>query len=158
MHDDEHEPRNVCTTNNIIRSLSQLSSMVPLSTSPTSSDAAASGLADEEQRRIIVKVKSRTSEMYPEVKETDKVRDLVKIIEQAWSNDPMILRHNGVVMQSDLPLSVYNVRDGSVLKVSVLAEPPHRQPVSIQFNSFILKFSTFTIRLYCLRICIIYSM
>nr|GMD41585.1 uncharacterized protein LOC109229625 [Ipomoea batatas] len=79
---------------------------------------------------MIVKVRSRTSEMYPEVKETDKVRDLAKIIEQAWGNDPMILRHNGVEMQSDQLLSVYNVRDGSVVKVSVLAEPPHYpQPV-----------------------------
>nr|GLL36312.1 uncharacterized protein LOC109229625 [Ipomoea trifida] len=91
--------------------------------------------AEEEQWRVymlhaeedtmIVKVRSPTSEMYPEVKETDKVRDLAKIIEQAWGNDPMILRHNGVEMQSDQPLSVYNVRDGSVVKVSVLAEPPY---------------------------------
>nr|GMD44537.1 uncharacterized protein LOC109229625 [Ipomoea batatas]GMD47799.1 uncharacterized protein LOC109229625 [Ipomoea batatas] len=78
-----------------------------------------------EEDTMIVKVRSPTSEMYPEVKETDKVRDLANIIEQAWGNDPMILRHNGVEMQSDQPLSVYNVRDGSVVKVSVLAEPPH---------------------------------
>nr|GMC98826.1 uncharacterized protein LOC104210209 [Ipomoea batatas]GMD39489.1 uncharacterized protein LOC104210209 [Ipomoea batatas]GMD46177.1 uncharacterized protein LOC104210209 [Ipomoea batatas] len=84
-----------------------------------------SGVYAAEENMMIVKVRSRTSEMYPEVKETDKVRDLAKIIEQAWGNDPMILRHNGVEMQSDQPLSVYNVRDGSVVKVSVLAEPPH---------------------------------
>lgn len=83
--------------------------------------------------------------MYPEVKETDKVRDLANIIEQAWGNDPMILRHNGVEMQSDQPLSVYNVRDGSVVKVSVLAEPPHYpQPVSSIPSLFILNLSIFT--------------
>ncbi|TMW91543.1 hypothetical protein EJD97_014226 [Solanum chilense] len=77
--------------------------------------------------KLRINVKSPTSEMYTEVKESDKVKDLEKLIKKAWGdNDNYIsLYYNSIKMNSDYLLSFYNLRDGSIITVSLLAEPPH---------------------------------
>ncbi|MCD7462259.1 hypothetical protein HAX54_048136 [Datura stramonium] len=76
--------------------------------------------------KLTINVKSPTSEMYAEVKEGDKVKDLEKMIKKAWGgdNDYMEIYHKSMKLKSDELLSSYNLRDGSVVTVSVLAEPP----------------------------------
>ncbi|KAG5584308.1 hypothetical protein H5410_044742 [Solanum commersonii] len=78
--------------------------------------------------KLTINVKSPTSEMYAEVKEADKVKDLEKLIKKAWGdNDNYIsLYYKSIKMESDHLLSFYNLRDGSIITVSLLAEPPHR--------------------------------
>ncbi|WMV44690.1 hypothetical protein MTR67_038075 [Solanum verrucosum] len=78
--------------------------------------------------KLTINVKSPTSEMYTEVKEADKVKDLEKLIKKAWGdNDNYIsLYYKSIKMESDHLLSFYNLRDGSIITVSLLAEPPHR--------------------------------
>ncbi|KAK6779538.1 hypothetical protein RDI58_021722 [Solanum bulbocastanum] len=77
--------------------------------------------------KLTINVKSPTSEMYTEVKEADKVKDLEKLIKKAWGdNDNYIsLYYKSIKMKSDHLLSFYNLRDGSIITVSLLAEPPH---------------------------------
>ncbi|XP_060201500.1 uncharacterized protein LOC132630024 isoform X1 [Lycium barbarum] len=75
--------------------------------------------------KLMINVKSPTSEMYAEVKEADKVKDLEKLIKKAWGDDYMALYYNSIKLKSDMFLSSYNLRDGSIVRVSVLAEPPH---------------------------------
>nr|XP_004246639.1 uncharacterized protein LOC101265954 [Solanum lycopersicum] len=77
--------------------------------------------------KLRINVKSPTSEMYTEVKESDKVKDLEKLIKKAWGdNDNYVsLYYNSIKMNSDYLLSFYNLRDGSIITVSLLAEPPH---------------------------------
>ncbi|KAJ8551091.1 hypothetical protein K7X08_000461 [Anisodus acutangulus] len=78
------------------------------------------------ERKLTINVKSPTSEMYAEVKEADKVKDLEKLIKKAWGdNDYMELYHKSIKLKSDQFLSSYNLRDGSIVRVFVLAEPPH---------------------------------
>ncbi|KAJ8532829.1 hypothetical protein K7X08_015718 [Anisodus acutangulus] len=75
--------------------------------------------------KLTINVKSPTSEMYAEVKEADKVKDLEKLIKKAWGdNDYMALYHKSIKLKSEQFLSSYNLRDGSIVRVSVLAEPP----------------------------------
>lgn len=76
------------------------------------------------EQKIRVKVESPTSEFQVEVKGSDKVKDLIKIVKKVWGSDYMLLRHNSVEMQSDQPLSAYDVKDGSVIRVNVFAEAP----------------------------------
>nr|GMC79645.1 hypothetical protein A4A49_13655 [Ipomoea batatas] len=71
-------------------------------------------MAGEQKMRI--KVESPTSEFRVEVKESDKVRDLIKIVKQAWGTEYMTLHCNSAEMHGDQPLSAYNLRDGSVIK------------------------------------------
>nr|GLL24817.1 hypothetical protein A4A49_13655 [Ipomoea trifida]GMC82196.1 hypothetical protein A4A49_13655 [Ipomoea batatas]GME12230.1 hypothetical protein A4A49_13655 [Ipomoea batatas] len=79
-------------------------------------------MAGEQKMRI--KVESPTSEFRVEVKESDKVRDLIKIVKQAWGTEYMTLHCNSAEMHGDQPLSAYNLRDGSVIKVRVFADAP----------------------------------
>ncbi|CAN4121516.1 unnamed protein product [Withania somnifera] len=100
--------------------------------------------------KLTINVKSPTSEMYTEVKEADKVRDLEKLIKKAWgdnndndNDDYIALYYKSIQLKSDQLLSSYNLRDGSVVTVSVLTEPPthrhrHRQSVSFFFWSAFL--------------------
>lgn len=76
------------------------------------------------EQKIRVKVESPTSEFYVEVKASDKVKDLIKIVKKVWGSDYMLLRHNSVEMKSDQNLSTYGVKNGSVIKVTVFAEEP----------------------------------
>lgn len=76
------------------------------------------------EQKVRVKVESPTSEFQVEVKGSDKVNELIKIVKQAWGSDYMLLRHNSVEMKGDEPLSVYDVKDGSVIRVNVFAEAP----------------------------------
>ncbi|KAM3341194.1 hypothetical protein P3S68_028829 [Capsicum galapagoense] len=80
--------------------------------------------------KLTINIKSPTSEMYTEVKEADKVKDLEKLIKKSWGDNDdndyhMILYHKSIILKSDHFLSSYNLRDGSVIRVSILAEPPH---------------------------------
>ncbi|XP_055811573.1 uncharacterized protein LOC129881389 [Solanum dulcamara] len=77
--------------------------------------------------KLTINVKSPTSEMYIEVREADKVKDLEKLIKKAWGdNDNYIsLYYKSIKMKSDYLLSYYNLRDGSIVTVTLLAEPPH---------------------------------
>ncbi|OIT30393.1 hypothetical protein A4A49_13655 [Nicotiana attenuata] len=81
-------------------------------------------MAMAREQKIRVKVESPTSEFQVEVKGSDKVKDLIKIVKKVWGSDYMLLRHNSVEMQSDQPLSAYDVKDGSVIKVNVFVEAP----------------------------------
>ncbi|CAN4109603.1 unnamed protein product [Withania somnifera] len=76
------------------------------------------------QQKIRVKMESPTSEFHVEVKASDKVKDLIKIVKKVWGSDYMLLRHNSVEMKSDQTLSAYGVKNGSVIKVTVFAEEP----------------------------------
>nr|GMC86343.1 hypothetical protein A4A49_13655 [Ipomoea batatas]GMC90477.1 hypothetical protein A4A49_13655 [Ipomoea batatas] len=69
-------------------------------------------MAGEQKMRI--KVESPTSEFRVEVKESDK----------AWGTEYMTLHCNSAEMHGDQPLSAYNLRDGSVIKVRVFADAP----------------------------------
>lgn len=71
-----------------------------------------------------IKVESPTSEINVELNETDKVKDLMKIVKKSWGDDYITLHHNSIQMQSDQPLSEYHVKDGSVIKVEYFAESP----------------------------------
>lgn len=73
---------------------------------------------------IRIRIESPTSEFRVEVKEKDKVKDLEKIIKQAWGDDYMTLHCNSAEMNSDHPLNAYHLRDGSVVKVRVFADAP----------------------------------
>ncbi|WMV52368.1 hypothetical protein MTR67_045753 [Solanum verrucosum] len=76
------------------------------------------------EQKIKVKVESPTSEFYVEVKASDKVKDLIKIVKKVWGSDYMLLSHNSVEMKGDQTLSTYGVTNGSVIKVTVFAEEP----------------------------------
>ncbi|KAH0720932.1 hypothetical protein R3W88_027857 [Solanum pinnatisectum] len=76
------------------------------------------------EQKIKVKVESPTSEFYVEVKASDKVKDLIKIVKKVWGSDYMLLSHNSVEMKGDQTLSTYGVKNGSVIKVTVFAEEP----------------------------------
>ncbi|KAK4377702.1 hypothetical protein RND71_003998 [Anisodus tanguticus] len=76
------------------------------------------------EQKIRVKVESPTSEFQVEVKGSDKVKDLIKIVKKVWGSDYMLLRHNSVEMKSDQNLSTYGVKDGSIIRVTVFAEAP----------------------------------
>ncbi|XP_009757347.1 uncharacterized protein LOC107775024 [Nicotiana tabacum] len=80
--------------------------------------------------KLTINVKSPTSEMYAEVKQADKVKDLEKVIKKAWGDDYLDLYYKSIKMKSDQPLSFYNLRDGSIVRVSLLAEPPHESKSS----------------------------
>lgn len=75
-------------------------------------------------QKIIVKVESPTSEFLVEIKGSDKVEDLIKIVKKAWGSDHMLLRHNSIEMKVDESLSTYHVKDGSIIRVNVFAEAP----------------------------------
>nr|XP_016450180.1 PREDICTED: uncharacterized protein LOC107775024 isoform X2 [Nicotiana tabacum] len=81
--------------------------------------------------KLTINVKSPTSEMYAEVKQADKVKDLEKVIKKAWGDDYLDLYYKSIKMKSDQPLSFYNLRDGSIVRVSLLAEPPHESGSSL---------------------------
>ncbi|TMW95442.1 hypothetical protein EJD97_008816 [Solanum chilense] len=76
------------------------------------------------EQKIKVKVESPTSEFYVEVKASDKVKDLIKIVKKVWGSDYMLLSHNSVEMKADQTLSTYGVTNGSIIKVTVFAEGP----------------------------------
>ncbi|KAF3617378.1 hypothetical protein BC332_26299 [Capsicum chinense] len=76
------------------------------------------------EQKIRIKVESPTSEFQVEVKASEKVKDLIKVVKKVWGSDYMLLRHNSVEMKSDQNLSVYGVKNGSVIKVTVFAEEP----------------------------------
>ncbi|XP_016487687.1 uncharacterized protein LOC107807761 [Nicotiana tabacum] len=80
--------------------------------------------------KLTINVKSPTSEMYAEVKQADKVKDLEKVIKKAWGDDYLALYYKSIKMKSDQPLSFYNLRDGSIVRVSLLAEPPQESKSS----------------------------
>ncbi|OIT36209.1 hypothetical protein A4A49_53759 [Nicotiana attenuata] len=78
-------------------------------------------------RKMKIKVESLLSaEFYVEMKETQKVADLLKIIKRMWGDkdDYFCLYHSSAKMQSDKPLFEYNIRDGSVVKVALFVESP----------------------------------
>ncbi|CAN4121517.1 unnamed protein product [Withania somnifera] len=77
-----------------------------------------------DQQKVIVKVESPTSEFLVEVKGSEKVEDLIKIVKKAWGSDYMLLSHNSVEMKVDEILSTYDVNEGSIIKVKVFAEAP----------------------------------
>lgn len=76
--------------------------------------------------KLTINVKSPTSEMYTEVKEADKVKDLEKLIKKAWGDNDnyLVLYYKSIKLKSNNLLSYYNLTDGSIVNVSVLAEPP----------------------------------
>ncbi|TMW91544.1 hypothetical protein EJD97_014227 [Solanum chilense] len=76
------------------------------------------------EQKFIVKVESPTSEFLVEIKGSDKVVELIKIVKKAWGSDYMLLRHNSVEMKVDESLSKYDVKDGSIIRVNVFAEAP----------------------------------
>ncbi|KAM3288163.1 hypothetical protein P3S67_021593 [Capsicum chacoense] len=76
------------------------------------------------EQKIRIKVESPTSEFQVEVKASEKVKDLIKVVKKVWGSDYMLLSHNSVEMKSDQNLSVYGVKNGSVIKVTVFAEEP----------------------------------
>ncbi|CAH9113876.1 unnamed protein product [Cuscuta epithymum] len=76
------------------------------------------------EKKLRIKVESPTSEFRAEVNGSGKVMDLIKIIKRAWGSEHMTLHTNSTEMKSDQPLSVYNLRDGSVVKVRVFADAP----------------------------------
>ncbi|KAG5584309.1 hypothetical protein R3W88_023911 [Solanum pinnatisectum] len=76
------------------------------------------------EQKVIVKVESPTSEFLVEIKGSDKVEELIKIVKKAWGSDYMLLRHNSVEMKVDESLSKYDVKDGSIIRVNVFAEAP----------------------------------
>ncbi|KAL3357114.1 hypothetical protein AABB24_017679 [Solanum stoloniferum] len=81
-----------------------------------------------EPRIMKIKFESPTSEFYAQVREKSSVRELMKIIKKVWGDEYMRLYHKSKEMKSDQFLSVYNIKDGSIVKVQVLAEPPdHHQ-------------------------------
>lgn len=75
-------------------------------------------------RRMKVKVESETSELHLEVKETEKVENLMKTIKKAWADgtDFINLYYKGEEMKKDQPLSFYHIVDGSVIKLKVSAD------------------------------------
>ncbi|KAK6778679.1 hypothetical protein RDI58_025397 [Solanum bulbocastanum] len=85
-----------------------------------------------EQRIMKIKFESPTSEFYAQVREKSSVRELMKIIKKVWGDEYMRLYHKSKEMKSDQFLSVYNIKDGSIVKVQVLAEPSdhHHQPLN----------------------------
>lgn len=87
-----------------------------------------------ELRIMRIKFESPTSEFYAQVKEKSSVRELMKIVKKVWGDEYMRLYHKSKEMKSDQFLSSYNIKDGSIVKVQVLAEPPdhhhHHQPVN----------------------------
>lgn len=93
-----------------------------------------------EQRIMKIKFESPTSEFYAQVREKSSVRELMKIIKKVWGDEYMRLYHKSKEMKSDQFLSVYNIKDGSIIKVQVLAEPPdhhHHQSLNdICTNNF----------------------
>ncbi|CAN4118909.1 unnamed protein product [Withania somnifera] len=78
-----------------------------------------------------IKFESPTSEFYAHVREKSCVKDLMKIIKKVWGDEYMRLYHKSKEMKSDQFLSTYNIKDGSIVKVQVLAEPPDHQPLNI---------------------------
>lgn len=71
-----------------------------------------------------IKVESETSELHLEVKETDKVENLIKTIKKAWADgtDYITLYYQGEEIRNDQLLSSYRIVDGSVIKVKVSAD------------------------------------
>ncbi|OIT05277.1 hypothetical protein A4A49_61373 [Nicotiana attenuata] len=80
--------------------------------------------------RIRIKVESPTSEFYTEVRGNSTVKELMKIIIKVWGDEYMSVYHKSTKMKSDQPLSAYNIKDGSIVKIKVFAEPPE-EPVSV---------------------------
>ncbi|OIT36935.1 hypothetical protein A4A49_35025 [Nicotiana attenuata] len=74
--------------------------------------------------RIRIKVESPTSEFYTEVRGNSTVKELMKIIIKVWGDEYMNLYHKSTKMKSDQFLSAYNIKDDSIVKVKVFAEPP----------------------------------
>ncbi|OIT19436.1 hypothetical protein A4A49_57913, partial [Nicotiana attenuata] len=77
--------------------------------------------------RIRIKVESPTSEFYVEVREKSRVRILMNMIIKVWGDEYMSLYHKFTEMKSDQLLSTYNIKDGSIVKVKVFAEPLDEQ-------------------------------
>ncbi|KAK4377701.1 hypothetical protein RND71_003997 [Anisodus tanguticus] len=86
-------------------------------------------------RIVRIKFESPTSEFYAEVREKSRVRELMKIITRVWGDEYMRTYHKSKEMKSDQFLSTYNIKDGSIVKVQVLAESPD-QPVNVCTNNF----------------------
>ncbi|KAL8485973.1 hypothetical protein ACS0TY_028035 [Phlomoides rotata] len=72
--------------------------------------------------KIKIKVESQTSDFYVELKETDKVEDLMKIVKANWGDDYITLHHKSVLMESDKKLAAYNVKEGSTINVTYFAD------------------------------------
>ncbi|MCD7473160.1 hypothetical protein HAX54_014797 [Datura stramonium] len=83
-----------------------------------------------ESRIMMIKFESPTSEFYAEVKEKSSVRELMKIITKVWGDEHMRLYHKSKEMKCDQFLSAYNIKDGSIVKVQVLAEAPDHHPLN----------------------------
>ncbi|OIT40612.1 hypothetical protein A4A49_22931 [Nicotiana attenuata] len=82
-------------------------------------------VAMAEPQKLKIKVESETSEFNVKIKETDKVGDLLEIIKVNWGDDCSYkLEHYSIEMKTDQPLSAYNLRDGSVVKVTCFADSP----------------------------------
>lgn len=83
------------------------------------------GTAAAAAGKIRIKLESETSaELELDVKGTDKVENIIKIIKKAWGDkdDFITIYHQGIVMREDQILSDYNLINGSVLKVKVSAD------------------------------------
>ncbi|KAL2231894.1 UNVERIFIED_CONTAM: hypothetical protein Sindi_1369400 [Sesamum indicum] len=74
--------------------------------------------------KVKIKVESATSELYVELKETDGVQDLIEIVKMNWGDEYLTLHHHSTQMHPHHPLSAYNIKDGSVVKVNYYADSP----------------------------------
>ncbi|KAH6834109.1 hypothetical protein C2S53_017003 [Perilla frutescens var. hirtella] len=80
--------------------------------------------ADATDDRIRVMMESPTADYYIVLKETSKVEVLMESVRKRWGPEYFTLHHGSQLMESHKKLTAYNVRDGSVIKVSYFAEFP----------------------------------
>lgn len=74
-------------------------------------------------QNIKIKVESETSEFNMSIKDTDKAKGLLEIIKAEWGDDLSYkLEYYSVEMKIDEVLSAYNLKDGSVVKVTWLVD------------------------------------
>ncbi|PIN02528.1 hypothetical protein CDL12_24956 [Handroanthus impetiginosus] len=73
--------------------------------------------------KIKIKVESATAEFNLEVRETEGVDYVLDIVKKSWGDEGRItLHHQSVLMETNKPLSAYNVKDGSVINVRYFVE------------------------------------
>lgn len=73
---------------------------------------------------MMIKIESPTSEFFKDVPGTESVKGVMEIVKRNWGKEYFTLHHNSIKMESDKLLSAYNVRHGSIIKVSYFSEFP----------------------------------
>lgn len=74
--------------------------------------------------RMRIMMESVTSDYYVVVEEAAKVAELMESVKRRWGKEFFTLHHGSELMESHKRLAAYNVRDGSIIKVSYFAEFP----------------------------------